>query len=102
MAAASAGPRPLGPGAGDTPVDLDAFCSWLGEIFGAVETPSPGALLEELLGGDELARLRLIAAFDAKTEGCARRLAEIHGAATVRDLHLHYLYVLSLPLEVTA
>ena len=81
------------------PLDLDAFAGWVGHQLSLGRAPEAGEDLGGLLGGDDLARLRLAGALDRLIAGEARPLAEIHLAETVRDLHLHYLYVLSLPLE---
>ena len=81
------------------PLDLDGFSAWVGRSLQLGRVPAPEEALDRMLGGDDLARLRLAGALDRLTAGEARPLAEVHGAQTVRDLHLHYLYILSLPFE---
>ncbi len=94
-----------GPGQGVT-MELDEFCAWmacaLAEALPSLtprSAPRPEDRIEDLIGGDNFALLRIARSLDWFVGTGTVPLAELFQADTVRDLYLHYLYASSLPLE---
>jgi len=79
------------------PLDLDEFLVWLTVQMAWDEVPSPSDRLDDLLDDDLLEHYRLLCELDRLTGDQAEGFYEACRAETVRDLHLHYLWMISVP-----
>lgn len=81
------------------PLSMGAFCEWVREVIGSPDQVRPGAEIAALLTGDTLRHFALVRAFDELTESDAVPSSELLGVSTVREMYLHYLYVIAKPPE---
>ena len=88
-----------GPDVTDEPASLDEFLEWIQRTLGLPAPPQASTRLDQILGDDALARFLLVHAFDELTKGDASPIATIYMLDSARDLYLHYLEVLSRPME---
>jgi len=80
------------------PLDLDAFCQWMGTLLGLATPPGPSANLARDLGVDDFGMLSIVVKFDQLLADEGHASDRVYrNAATVRDLHLYYLYLVSAP-----
>jgi hypothetical protein len=82
------------------PLDLDAFCRWLQTELALPAVPDPSDHLTHDLELDQVGLLTLITELDALLLGEGIVDIGVYGnLATVRDLHLYYLYRSQVPTE---
>jgi len=83
------------------PLDLIEFCEWIKTILRLNKTPDPSAQFYLDLGQDDFAMLNVVDSLQALTVGEAQFGAAVYSeATTIRALHLHYLEMISRPLEI--
>lgn len=82
-------------------LSLDHFIEWLTSTCLQPHTSaiSPDLDCRELFDDDDFARLAFATKFDELTADRARPRLGLFECASVRELYLHYLYVMSAPLE---
>lgn len=73
---------------------------WLASAVNGPKEVQPESRLREDLGIDDFRFFTLVLEFDALTRGDAAISLEVFTAiATARDLYLHYLTVISMPMD---
>jgi len=80
---------------------IDEFVQWLQTVLHRQEKITPDSDLRNDLSVDDFQFFQIVVLFDRLTLGKAPVLDEIYAEIrTVRDLYLHYLTVISMPLEL--
>ena len=80
-------------------LDIDTFIEWLRTATKLPRSIAMEDSLSELTNCDIFAHFRLVEAFDELTSSVAEPDPNFYLCESVRDFYLHYLYVLSKPLE---